>query len=335
MNKNHSLNIYSRILLILALLVSSSFFSVMSFAKDSKVKQKTNLDFTVIPMHYGLLKGEPWTWSETEGLTPFLISSDAFAGDSQITLSAQDLHESELFVYQTNVGNYFVGQVKSIEGNIYHLTNQLHGDISSGSAIWNFYDNGSHPNKVGYKAIADFAINQLNTAKIKNKKHVFVGDSWFNDGALIERLASKVVMSDIINKAIHGRTSADTLEAFDTDLSEVDSPNFIWVSLGTNDYWQKPPVNTEDFINNLENIIIKINALGAKAIVIDSSVGIYDNGGPEPKGLSDRYANALHKLQKNNNLGEKSSAAGSFFILDFLSLFGLWVYAKKVSMTPS
>ena len=128
---------------------------------------------------------------------------------------------------------------------------------------------------------------------------------------------------------MHGRTSSEALSGFDLDLAEVDSPDFIWVSLGTNDYWHKPtPVTTEEHISNLQEIIKRINALGAKAIVIDASVGIYDDGTSQPKERSDSYANALHNLNSDSN-----SSAGSLHIIDLFTLLALWsffAFARKV-----
>ncbi len=327
MKNNHSSSIYKRTFLSFFLLISASLLSVTSFAKDNAVKQKINLDFSVIPMHYGLLNAEPWTWGEAKGLIEYEVSSDVSAGDDQITLNGHVLHESELFVYLSYSGKYHVAQVKSKDDNTYHLEDQIRGGISAGPNVWNFYENGSHPNTAGHKAIADFAIEHLNTANIENKKHVFIGDSWFAEGTFIDRFSSQIAGSHVINKAVHGRTSSEALLAFDTDLSNVDSPDFIWVSLGTNDYWNRPIITSHEYIKNIENIILKVNTLGAKAIVIDASVGIYDDGTSQPKARSDNYANALHTLKNNSK-----SSAGSLHIIDLFSLLALWsffAFARK------
>ncbi len=331
---------YNKFTLALIIILSAS-FSVAVHAKNSDARQKNKLDFTIIPMHYGLLNAEPHTWDEAKGLTKFEVVSSSATGERKITLTAnQKLHESELFVYQSTAGNYFVNQVERGVGNTYYLKNSLPEDLAKGFNLWNFYDNGSHPNTAGYKAIADFALRNLNTTEIKRKKHVFIGDSWFNDGTLIDRLSTQVEFQSVHNKAVHGRTSAVTLSEFDNDFSNesTHNPDFVWVSLGTNDYWQEPtPVSKEKFIHNIEKIINKINALGAKAIVIDSSVGILDYNAVEPafsfrKKLSDGYSDALRNLYQNRSLSSKSDSGAGLFIFDLLSMLVLLLlsaFARK------
>jgi lysophospholipase L1-like esterase len=334
MKNKYSFVFYKRLFFALILIVSYGLLSSTTYANDNTKKQKQSLNFTVIPMHYGLLNAEPHTWNEAKGLTKFEVASDIAAGDNQITLIDQELHASELFVYLSTSGNYLVAQVDNKNGNTYDLKNGLQEAIKKGFNLWNFYNDGSHPNDPGYKAIADFSLKHLNQEKLNNKKHVFIGDSWFAYGTIIDRLTSQLSNISAINKAVHGRTSTQTLSAFDDDFSDqsVNNPDFVWVSLGTNDYWNEPtPLTADEYIDNLEKIITKINALGAKAIVIDSSVGIYDYNADTNnpafafrKNLSDRYANSLQSLYQNSSSSSNPDKAGGFFALYLLLILSAW-----------
>ncbi len=277
------------------------------------------LDFQIIPIHYELLNDEPHTWQENEGLTPFTVANNVNQGDTQILLSGNtNLHDSELIVYLSTSGIYHVAQVASINGNTITLTKGLEEAIEAGDNLWNFYENSSHPNAVGYKALADFALSKLDINSLQNKIHGFDGDSWFDDamGGIFEnRIKNRVNAIQTINAAVGGSQSIDTLTYFDEHFpaSSYPHPDYIWLSLGTNDYWSD--VSPENYITHMEALIRKINKLGAKAIVLDSSVGPYiydqqiDGLSRVKKDLSDGYADKLHALI--NSQGGSSSGGSS------------------------
>lgn len=295
--------------------VFRSVLILMSLSLTTSTFAESSLNFNFIPMHYGLLKGEPHTFSESEGLKNFTLSSNAQKGDEELVLTGNlNLHPSELVTYRSTSGLYYVAQVKEITGNTVVLMNPLKEGINLGDNIWNFYNDPSHPNSNGYKAIADYALEHLKTEDLANKIHGFAGDSWFNNNHLVPHFTSKLNATQIINKGVGGRKSSDVLEAFDADFPNTAAvqPDFIWVILGTNDYWGK--VTREKYIDNLKKIIIKINNLGAKALVFTSSVGpvVFDAnlGGLSSfhQDLSDDYADDLLALHSSGNGNDEIKA---------------------------
>ncbi len=307
---------------------------------NNLLHSRGSLNFKLIPIHYQLLNGEPHTWQENRGLTPFNLAQNANRGDTTITLSGNsNLHESELVAYISTSGSYHVAQVASREGNLITFTQGLKANIAAGIHLWNFYQDSSHPNAAGYRALADFSISQLDARLLNNKSHAFIGDSWLDNDVFENRIRNTINVTQSINKAVGGARSIDTLNTFDDDFpANQTAPDFFWVALGTNDYWNH--ISSQDYIINMTKIIEKINALGATAIILNSSVGpdVYDPslGGQSAfhKELSHRYADGLLALAENNQ-GTASEGSvsggvpsqnggGSILWLELLLLIGLY-----------
>ena len=239
----------------------------------AQVFAESPLTFDLIPMHYGLLNGEPLTKNENKEITSFTLESEANKGATQLLLSGNhNLHPSELIVYQSVSGTYYVSQVKEVSANNISLMKPLEENINAGVNLWNFYSDSSHPNVYGFKALGDYALERLKTENLSNKTHAFIGDSWFDNDTLVPYLASKLNATTIINKSFGGRRAVDVLDAFDIDFppSATVKPDYVWIILGTNDYWDE--TSRETYIDNMKKIIQKVNDLGAKAIVFTSSV---------------------------------------------------------------
>ena len=146
----------------------------------------------------------------------------------------------------------------------------IKASISAGNNVWDFYGNASHANSFGFKAIADFAIKSLNLGSTTQGIHLLFGDSWFEDGNIHNRLIEKLPEATIINRGIGGNTTQDLVNRFDTDVTPY-APDYVWILSGTNDYWGG--ISTTQYKENLNTLINKSKAIGAKVIIIDSSVG--------------------------------------------------------------
>lgn len=305
---------------IIIILISASNFSFTpAFAE-------TPLNFKLISMHYGLLKGEPLTKGENKEITYFMLDSGSNKGSTKFQLTSNhNLHPSELVVYRGISGTYYVTQVQAISGNTVSLMTPLKEDVRAGVNLWNFYFDYSHPNAFGFYALGDYALQQLKTENLINKTHAFIGDSWFDNSYMVSHLTSKLNANKIINKAQGGRRAVDVLNAFDTDLPASASvqPDYVWIILGTNDFWDE--ISRQAYIDNLKKIIRKVNNLGAKALVFTSSVApiLFDsNNAPRSLyfDLSNHYADDLLALsqspkgitanEQGNNLIIKYSANG-------------------------
>lgn len=253
-----------------------------------------SLSFTHIRMHYDLLDARSFIYGENGGVTEMVLSAYADAGAERLRVERPpSLKAGQLITYRANDNDYYTVPVSSVDGRTIHLENALPAPVSSGMNVWNFYDNGSHPNWFGYTSIADFALRSLDVASINMGKHIMLGDSWFQSAGIEQRLAAKLNNATVINRGIGGNTSADMLARFDADVAS-ENPDFVWLIAGTNDYYLN--VTLEDYTSNMQAIIGKINALGAQAIVIDSSVAPLMLGSEALRELSHDYSVAIEEL---------------------------------------
>ncbi len=303
----------------------SSFISVLLLTLFSipltTVFAESSLDFEIIPMHYGLLNAEPMTLNENSLLTGFTLLHSANKGDTQITLTGSNhLNPSELFVYISTSDTYYVAQVKTVTNNVIELMKPLEEAVNAGSNIWNFYNDAFHPNFYGFTALGDYALDCLKEENLANKVHAFIGDSWFDNDMLVPRLESKLNASQIINKGVGGRRSADVLNTFDEEFpaGAASQPDYFWVFLGTNDWDNDIPAS--EYIGNLKQIIKKINARGAKAIVFTSSVGpisLSYGSTPMLKVLSNKYADDLLALKQSGESSISVTLKNDDLIIEF------------------
>lgn len=272
---------------------------------EVKVTVTGSTRFSHVQMHYGLLNNQAMIWGEIGSAPPYtsairniILSNVAAKGDSQLKIQNNaGLVKNQLITYLATNGEYYVGQVKKlINTDTIELVKPLEAAIASGNKAWNFYGNPSHPNKYGYRAIADFTIRSFNLGTNTQGKHLLLGDSWFDNDHFSAHISQKLPNATIINKGIGGHTTQDLLNRFDADVTPS-SPDYVWIISGTNDYWKG--ITTTQFKSNLNTLLNKSKAIGAKVILIDSSVG--ESVGPtgiDNKLQSEEYANAVLELNQ-------------------------------------
>jgi hypothetical protein len=234
--------------------------------------QPSTKNFSHVEMHYKLLNNQAMIWGESDVINHIQLTQSATKGSTTLHINnSANLIAKQLIAYLGSDGNYYVGQIKTIHnvGEI-ELFLPIKSAINSGINAWDFYQNGSHADTYGFKAIADFAIDSLNFGTTTTGTHLLLGDSWFNEGSIHNRLILKLPNAVIINKGIGGDTTQDLLNRFDTAVTP-NAPDYIWILSGTNDYWKG--VSTAHYKANLKTLITKSKAMGAKVIIIDSSVG--------------------------------------------------------------
>ncbi len=259
--------------------------------------------FLHVKMHYGLLHNQAMIFGEVGSQPPYnsitlnlpIIHSSPKGSNTLHVSNTSQLLVKQLITYLGDDGIYYVGQIKVIH-NIEDigLYEPLKATVSIGSHAWDFYGNGSHANKFGFKAIADFSIKSLGCGSSTTGNHVLLGDSWFDEGSIHNRLIHKLPNASIINQGIGGNTTQDLLDRFDSDVTP-NNPDYVWILSGTNDYWQG--VSTTQYKANLDTLINKSKAIGAKVIIIDSSVGEGTLAGHIPnQQQSEEYADAVPEL---------------------------------------
>lgn len=247
--------------------------------------------FAPLSLHDDLLHRQPSMWQEAFGTIAMGLSKEASAGTSELQMnSAYPLLANQLITYLSTDGEYYTAHIDTVNGKAVTLKSPLQASIGAGQKIWNFYEDGSHPNLYGYRAIADFAIRKIGKSKLNNGRHVLLGDSWFESPGVSERLAARLSNTNILNEGVGGNTSTQMLNRFDSDVKSH-KPDFVWVMAGTNDFHMKVPTAT--YLSNIQTILAKISRIGAEAVVFNASVGQLYFGNDEIKQLSHSYVTAL------------------------------------------
>lgn len=247
-----------------------------------------------LPLHYGLLLGQYYVWNENGGTQSLSIRNYTRSGSNRLEVATTaGLVPQQLITYRGINGNYYSAQIQSISNNTLQLTTSLQQNVYSGNNAWNFYDDGSHPNWAGSRAIADFAIQRIGWGRLNQGKHVLLGDSWFSRQSIFQRLKDRLPAASLNNQGVGGNTARDLLDRFNEDVS-WQNPNFVWIMTGTNDYWQDVSVNT--YKSNMRQLINRIKGLGATPIIFDSSVGPLNYGSDDKTRLSRSYVIAIDQL---------------------------------------
>lgn len=255
----------------------------------------TSASWYRVYMHYGALKGQSHEWGESGGYLSLRLAENAYEGAYSLRLdSTHSLVSKQLLTYRGSDEQYYTVTIQSINGNTVNLSTPLKKNVWYGESAWNFYDNPSHPNYRGYQSIADYAVRSLGRGTLNYGKHALLGDSWFSSGTVRDRLKESLSNATIINLGIGGNTSYDLLDRFDADVSQH-NPDFVWIMTGTNDYWNY--ISAAEYKQNIQLLINKIEALGAKPIIVSPSVGPLSYGSSELTELSRAYTNAIEQLQ--------------------------------------
>ena len=247
--------------------------------------------FAPLRLHDDLLFRQSAIWGENGGTLSMRLSAGASAGSTQLQMNnSYPLLDDQLITYLASNGEYYTAQVDTANGRTITLKSPLVAGINSGQNVWNFYENGSHPNEYGYRAIADFALRKVGVSNLNTGRHVMLGDSWFDSPGVGERLALRLGSAVVINEGIGGNTSTQLLNRFDSDVSSH-NPDFVWVIAGVNDYHNDVPTAT--YLNNMQGIIAKISSIGAEAVIFDSPVSQLFSGSDARRQLSHSYSEAL------------------------------------------
>ena len=256
-----------------------------------------SVSFNAVEMHYNLLHGQSSIYGEQGGTYLMPLTEPASSGSSSLSLAGNyKIKDGQLITYLATDGEYYTVATESLNGRVLSLKEPLPADTTGN--IWNFYGDGSHPNLYGYMSIADFSVRELGAETLNAGKHLMLGDSWFQSDGIEQRLKERLPSAEFVNKGVGGRTAGDILAQFDADING-ESPDFVWLIAGTNDYFQD--VSLESYLENMKLIIKKINDSGAIAVVIDSSVAPLMYGSDELTNLSHNYADRVAELLVEEN----------------------------------
>lgn len=387
---------------------------------DQLVPSQITTGIRLVDLQYDALLGTPFISGEVGGSVTYSLTSPATAGASSVLLaSATGIVSNQLVCFISTGGRYFSSQVKSVAGLTINLMRPLSLDVASGANMFNFYNNASHPNVFGYRAITDMVldtdhgvtglqlVNNLSalatntgryslsggttlsgssvlgpdspsdstdlapifspgaslgltfplgsfengayvveilcrksgvaaainmslssgspvftdtrtaaipqndetlqrvkiffsgsaepaslvitgsdTLTIKHvraykihsayrklpdhRKIVMLGDSWFAQTGIFERLTQNYPYLDIVNKGVGGNTAANLYSRFDTDVTP-ENPDAVMIICGTNDFFGS--VSSRLFNWQLQRLVAKCASIGASVYLMNSSVG--------------------------------------------------------------
>lgn len=258
--------------------------------------------FVRVQITYGLLDEAAFISSETGGSLPLTITTPVTKGDTSITVdSTVSLVDNQLLTYLGTNDEYSVAQVKSTTATTITLTEPVLYDLAANNAsLWNFYDDASHPNKFGFRALADYGFKTAFDSLETNKVHALLGDSWFKRNGetdFADRLLEKLPSGSIIqNEGVGGHSLCGLLGRID-DVISNHNPNYIWISSSINDFFDE--VTQEQYKARMQTLIGKIQAAGAIAIIMDPAPGPLNQAtesGVTFTTLSQRYATQILDL---------------------------------------
>lgn len=102
-------------------------------------------------------------------------------------------------------------------------------------------------------------------------KHVMLGDSWFAPGGGIkDRLTERLNKSVVVTAGVPGNRSDQLVARFFKDVAR-EKPDYVWVMVGTNDYYQDMP--NQLFQAQIAYLLSYIQSIGAKPIFFNTTVG--------------------------------------------------------------
>ncbi len=239
---------------------------------------------------------------ELGGLDTLTVTTDAAQGDTVLNLdSTTNLVPGQLLTYVGSNGFYRAARIDAVNGGKVSISSGLGLEtaIPAGSQVSNFYNDPTHPNVNGYRAIADFGYRSSRPIE-PNLTHVLLGDSWFDKdersgaAAFENQLQTRLPGAKIVNAGIGGNTLCDLLERFDNDVASQD-PQYVWINSSINDYFND--VSPQDYKTRMQILISKVQAIGAKAIVFDSAPSTsMSPSGIDLNSVSNAYASAVLDL---------------------------------------
>ncbi|WP_166406022.1 SGNH/GDSL hydrolase family protein [Pseudomonas sp. AU8050] len=102
-------------------------------------------------------------------------------------------------------------------------------------------------------------------------KHVLFGDSWFASGGDFHyRLITRLNNAKVISKGIVGNRSDELVARFFKDVAK-EKPDYVWIMVGTNDYYHDMP--NQLFQAQMAYLLSYIQSIGAKPIFFNPTVG--------------------------------------------------------------
>lgn len=257
--------------------------------------------YNYINMHDEVLLGKGFQPGESGGLKQYTIKNNALLGDRSIELdSSANLVPGQLVIYESTNLEYYTATIDQIHESVVTFNEPIKTDIMAGNYLTNFYRNDSHPNAYGYKAISDYTIRHFSIDSLNFGVHVMFGDSWFAGGVIQSQLEEKLSNAVFINEGVGGNTIYSLKDRFDSDVIPA-YPDFVWLMIGTNDYFSK--ISTDAYIWGVQELIDRIEKIGAKAIIFSPSVGPVEYGSEDFEALkirSDEYAAATRSIVFTN-----------------------------------
>ncbi|MNF90041.1 GDSL-like Lipase/Acylhydrolase [compost metagenome] len=106
---------------------------------------------------------------------------------------------------------------------------------------------------------------------INRGKHVLFGDSWFASGGDIHyHLVKRLDKAKVVSRGIVGNRSDQLVARFFEDVVP-EKPDYVWIMVGTNDYYYN--MSNHLFQFQITYLLDYIRSIGAKPIFFNPTVG--------------------------------------------------------------
>jgi|LSQX01.3.fsa_nt_gb hypothetical protein len=161
----------------------------------AQLASRTHRDIfpSIIDMHYDILRGVGWVATEAGGTITKNVAGAAAKCDFSVTLnSVTNLVAGQLVVICAD-GEYYTNVIDAIAGGVVSLKYPLEKALTTADTLHNFYNNSTHPNLYGYRAIADGAIRSLLKTRgskllyrILPSDYSFSGSGTATDGGFVQ-----------------------------------------------------------------------------------------------------------------------------------------------------
>lgn len=186
----------------------------------------------------------------------YLVEVEVNTGGN--TLTASIITDGGFDVFKND--SFYQGSVKTLSIPMFVFNDGRYtANLFNPSGTGAFFTGNARLYKLGSKY-----------SEFNKGKHVLLGDSWFFQTGIEERLIQKLPNAQIVNKGIGGNTAQVISNRFDSDVAP-EKPDTVWLVTGTNDYYAN--ITAELFSFWLNKLKVQCRNIGADLIIITSSVG--------------------------------------------------------------
>ena len=208
-------------------------------------------------------------WVTGQSTTPTTTTSPVTTGSTVLPVaSATGILVDVMLVLNRATADQQIVRVTAVVGTNVTIDKATTAPLASGAAVEPLWVNNAHLTDEGYTAMAYWVAHHPALANVGGSKVTFFGNSWLDSRPMwAAQMVAKFPAATVVNKGKSFDTSALMLARFDADVP-ADSDYVIFNEPATNDMFYNP--STKSMLNNLVELIRKIEAIGAIPVYLGS-----------------------------------------------------------------